>query len=168
MIEFKTWPKILRVEKRQAPIFTEKLDGTNACVVIDEEGNFGCQSRSRLITPEDDNHGFAAWAYQNKDELMKLGPGHHFGEWWGKGIQRGYDLNEKRFSLFNTMRWGNHNPNTPSCVYVVPLISMNSIVGVKEFLFGNGSLASPGYMRPEGAVMFDPDTKTMFKIIIDK
>jgi hypothetical protein len=65
MIEFKPWPKITRVEKKRPPIFTEKIDGTNACIVIDEEGNFGCQSRNKLITPDDDNMSFARWAYQN-------------------------------------------------------------------------------------------------------
>src|SRR5512139_3329369 len=97
-IEFKAWPKIPRIENEKVS-FTEKLDGTNACIIIDEEGNFACQSRTRIITPEDDNFGFSRWAYENKDELMKLGEGHHFGEWWGNGIQRGYGLTEKRFSL---------------------------------------------------------------------
>ena len=35
-----------------------------------------------------------------------LVPGRHFGEWWGSGIQRGYGLDEKTFSLFNAYRWG--------------------------------------------------------------
>ncbi|KKK96424.1 hypothetical protein LCGC14_2662910, partial [marine sediment metagenome] len=42
---------------------------------------------------------------ENKKELMKLGVGTHHGEWWGSGIQRRYNLDEKRFSLFNTGRW---------------------------------------------------------------
>lgn len=49
-------------------------------------------SRTRWITPEDDNYGFAKWANENKEELLKLGIGQHFGEWWGSGIQRGYNL----------------------------------------------------------------------------
>lgn len=167
-MEFKAWPKITRVENRKSPIFTEKLDGTNACIVIGENGEFLCQSRSRFITPEDDNFGFAKWAQENKEELLKLGPGYHFGEWWGKGIQRGYGLSEKRFSLFNTRRWGAHNRNTPSCVSTVPFIRARTVEEARELLITNGSYAVPGWMRPEGAVMFDPDTKTCFKIIIDK
>ncbi len=60
-------------------------------------------SRTRWITAQDDNHGFARWVEGNKQELLKLGAGRHFGEWWGSGIQRGYGLQkgEKRFSLFN-------------------------------------------------------------------
>lgn len=168
MIEFKSWPKITRVENRRQPVFTEKLDGTNSCIVIDSEGNFGCQSRNRLITPEDDNYGFAKWAFANKEELQKLGEGHHYGEWWGLGIGRGYGQQEKRFSLFNTRRWGAHNPNTPSCVSVVPSLPVKTVEEARQFLIENGSLAAPGFMRPEGAVMFDLDTETFFKIIIDK
>ncbi len=167
-MEFKAWPKITRVENRRKPIFTEKIDGTNACVVIGDNGEFACQSRSRFITPEDDNFGFARWAYANKDELLKLGPGYHYGEWWGQGIQRGYGLEEKRFSLFNTRHWGPHNPNTPACVSIVPTLPADSVEEVKQFLLSNGSVAAPGWPKPEGAVMYEPDTDTCFKIIIDK
>src|SRR5574343_268929 len=126
-MEFKAWPKIIRLENKRAPVFTEKIDGTNACIVI--------------------------------------GPN---GEWWGLGIQRGYDLKEKRFSLFNTRRWGPHNPNTPSCVSVVPIINANTWDEARSILILNGSFAAPGYKRPEGLVMYEPDTDTCFKIIIDK
>lgn len=167
-MEFKSWPKITRVEKRRKPIFTEKIDGTNACIVIDEEGNFACQSRSRFIVPGDDNYGFAGWAHQNKEELMKLGVGYHFGEWWGFGIQRNYGEPGKRFSLFNTTRWGEFNPNTPKCVSVVPILPVSSVEEAIEYLTNNGSVCAPGFDRPEGAVMFDLDTETCFKIIMDK
>lgn len=167
-MEFKSWPKITRIENRRVPIFTEKIDGTNACIVIGESGEFFCQSRSRFITPEEDNYGFARWAFENKEELLKMGPGYHFGEWWGQGIQRGYDLTEKRFSLFNTRRWGSHNPNTPSCVSVVPTLPVTTVEEARSFLLENGSLAAPGFKRVEGAVMYEPDTDTCFKIILDK
>jgi len=167
-IEFKAWPKITRLENKRKPIFTEKIDGTNACIIITAEGEFACQSRTRIITPQDDNFGFARWAYEHKDELMSMGEGHHYGEWWGQGIQRGYDLTEKRFSLFNTRRWGQHNPSTPSCCSVVPMLPVSSPEEVVRFLLENGSVAAPGWPKPEGAVMYEPDTDTCFKIIIDK
>lgn len=167
-MEFKAWPKITRIENKRAPIFTEKIDGTNACIVIGENGEFACQSRTRFITPDDDNFGFARWAYEHMDELRKLGPGHHYGEWWGQGIQRGYDIKEKRFSLFNTRRWGEHNPSTPNCCHVVPILRAKSVEEVVQFLRQNGSVAAPGWARPEGAVMYEPDTDTCFKVIIDK
>ena len=103
MSDFVAFPKIPRLSRRC--VITEKIDGTNACIFIGEDGEFLVGSRTRWITPENDNHGFARWAYEHKDELLGLGPGRHFGEWWGQGIQRGYGLKEKRFSLFNTSRW---------------------------------------------------------------
>lgn len=166
-MEFKPWPKIVRLENRRQPIFTEKIDGTNACIAIGEDGSFHCQSRNRVITPEDDNYGFAKWAYSNKDEIMKLGHGYHFGEWWGLGIGRGYDMKEKVFSLFNTRRWGDHNP-PPAGIRVVPFIRATTAEQAVQILSAHGSAAAPGYMRPEGAVMYDPDTDTCFKIIMDK
>lgn len=166
-MEFKAWPKITRLENKRKPIFTEKIDGTNACIYIGKDGEFGCQSRTRIITPDNDNFGFAKWAYENKEELLKLGPGYHFGEWWGLGIQRGYEQTSKKFSLFNTSRWGPYNENTPACCSVVPIVRANSIEEAISII-KNGSLAAPGYMRVEGLIMYEPDTKTMFKIILDK
>jgi hypothetical protein len=181
---FKPWPKITRLENKRPPIFTEKIDGTNACVVVayqnpdansiaSYETNEGvisiwAQSRTRLITPENDNYGFAKWVRSNSEELLSLGEGYHFGEWWGQGINRGYGLTEKRFSLFNTRRWGPHNPHTPKCCHVVPIIPLYNPQDVIAKLYEYGSLAAPGWMKPEGAVMYEPDTDTCFKIIIDK
>jgi hypothetical protein len=164
---FQAWPKIPRVENRKE-FYTEKIDGTNACVIILENGTFACQSRTRIITPESDNVGFARWAYENKEDLMKMGPGYHYGEWWGLGIQRGYGLTEKRFSLFNTKRWGPHNPNTPNCVHVVPTIHANSSSEAKEILIKEGSLAAPGFMNVEGVVIYEYLTNTYWKDIIYK
>lgn len=67
-------------------------------------------SRSRWLTRGADNYGFAAWVQQNRNTLVRLGVGLHFGEWWGSGIQRGYGLQpgDKRFSLFNVGRWVGH------------------------------------------------------------
>lgn len=167
-MEFKPWPKITRVENRRKPVFTEKLDGTNACIVIGDDGYFGCQSRNKIITPEDDNYGFAGWASRNKEKLLSLGRGYHFGEWWGLGIGRGYDQKGKKFSLFNTMRWSQQENPYPDLIHIVPCLPVDSSEEAREFLKQNGSVVAPGFMRPEGAVMFDPDTNTCFKIIIDK
>jgi len=97
--EFKEFPKMARMSRDV--IISEKIDGTNAQILITPDGDLFTGSRTRWITPADDNHGFARWAEGNRDELLKLGPGRHFGEWWGQGIQRGYGLKEKRLSLFN-------------------------------------------------------------------
>lgn len=183
-MEFKPWPKMTRVENRRTPIFTEKIDGTNACVVISfadandktiytsltEVGpmSIWAQSRTRFITPDDDNFGFAAWVRDNAEALLKLGEGYHFGEWWGRGIQRTYGLEERRFSLFDTRRWHNDNPPPEPCHLVPILTDVTTIAEARDWLVTNGSAAAPGWMKPEGAVMFDLDTKTPFKIIIDK
>jgi hypothetical protein len=167
MIEFVPWPKIPRLGNEKYT-FTEKIDGTNASIVIDEEGNFGCQSRSRLITPDDDNYGFARWAFEHKDELMQLGPGHHYGEWWGLGIGRGYDLQEKRFSLFNAQRWNPDNPNKPACCHVVPVIAENRLEDAILQLTTHGSLAAPGFMRVEGVMVFNHIARAYYKVVLDK
>lgn len=121
-VEFKAWPKIVRGAPFLVTI-TEKLDGTNACVIIEDGKLVGCQSRKRLITPENDNFGFATWAHENAEELVKLGDGYHYGEWAGPGIQKNpHCLEEKKFFLFNTFRWGEHNPSTPDCCEVVPVL----------------------------------------------
>ena len=67
MIEFKPWPKIIRIENKRKPVFTEKIDGTNACVVIDDFGKIAAQSRNRLICPNNDNYGFDKWVQDNKE-----------------------------------------------------------------------------------------------------
>ena len=54
---------------------TVKLHGTNAAVVIAKDGTWHCQSRERIITPESDNAGFAAWVYGNKDYWDTLAQG---------------------------------------------------------------------------------------------
>jgi len=119
--EFVAFPKMARLFREV--IISEKIDGTNACIKITEDGQFLTGSRSRWITPDDDNFGFSKWAHDRKDELMKLGVGTHFGEWWGSGIQRGYGLQkgEKRFSLFNVARWL-ENDDLPAFCNVVPVL----------------------------------------------
>src|SRR5687767_3287692 len=103
-LEFLEFPKMARLSREV--IISEKIDGTNAQILITEDGGFYTGSRNRWVTPEQDNFGFSKWAHENKELLMKLGVGRHFGEWWGAGIQRTYGLKEKRFSLFNSSRWG--------------------------------------------------------------
>jgi len=152
--DFVEFPKMPRLSREC--IVTEKLDGTNAQVFITDDGQIRFGSRSRWITPEDDNHGFACWATDNKEQLLKLGPGRHFGEWWGQGIQRGYELKEKRFSLFNVSRWSDERP---ACCHVVPTLFRGQFetAAVEACLSGLrvcGSAAAPGYMKPEGVIVF--------------
>lgn len=120
--EFKPWEKIPR-ENPFTVTISEKINGTNACIIIQDDEIIGTQSRKRLITPDDDNYGFAKWVEENHDELLKLGDGYHYGEWAGEGIQKNpLKLEGKHFFLFNTFRWNPNNPNRPECCDVVPVL----------------------------------------------
>lgn len=170
MIEFQEFPKMPRWSREV--IVTEKIDGTNASIFIGEAGEFLVGSRTRWITPMDDNFGFAGWAHYNKEELMKLGAGHHFGEWWGLGIQRAYGMKEKRFSLFNTSRWSDPAAR-PSCCDVVPVIYRGMMYpavmeDALDRLRVEGSFASKGFMDPEGIVLFHVRGGIGFKKTIHK
>lgn len=167
-IAFKPWPKIPRWSRDI--VITEKIDGTNASIYIDEQGRFLAGSRTRWLTLESDNFGFCKWAHDNKDELMKLGVGTHFGEWWGVGIQRGYGLSERRFSLFNTSKWMNDSVR-PKCCDVVPVLyrgamDFNTVDTVLEFLRENGSVAAHG-AKPEGIVIFHTASNHLYKKTIE-
>jgi len=168
--EFVPFPKMARFSREV--IVTEKIDGTNGQLYIGEDGQFLVGSRTRWITPEQDNYGFARWAMEHKDELMGLGPGRHFGEWWGQGIQRGYGLKEKRFSLFNTLKW-ERNPDLPRCCRVVPVLwdgrfDELAIGKIMAELEGQGSMAAPGFMKPEGIVIYHTASKVCFKKTLEK
>lgn len=169
-VPFKEFPKMARLSRDI--VITEKLDGTNAQICITEDGQFLVGSRTRWIVPGDDNFGFAKWAHENKEELMKLGPGQHFGEWYGQGIQRGYGLTEKRFALFNTHKWSNPFVR-PACCGVVPVLyqgpfSMDAVDTVLQSLRVGGSAAVSGFMRPEGIVVFHTAANLCFKKTLEK
>lgn len=156
MENFFEFPKMARYSREV--IVTEKIDGTNAQILITEAGEFFTGSRTRWITPENDNFGFSRWAHDHKNELMALGVGRHFGEWWGSGIQRGYGLpkGEKRFSLFNVSRW---EKDCPACCGVVPILWRGdfgdlNVSAVMGSLKKTGSIAAHGFMNPEGIVIF--------------
>lgn len=169
-MEFESFQKIARLSREI--IITEKLDGTNAQICIGEDGSFQVGSRTRWITPENDNFGFAAWAYANKDELMQLGHGRHFGEWWGQGIQRRYGLEEKRFSLFNVSRWDNPE-DRPRCCDIVPtlyrgMFSQEAIESALDSLRLLGSSAAIGFMNPEGIIVYHCAAGIGFKKTLEK
>lgn len=167
------FPKVPRLNREI--IVTEKIDGTNAQVFIAEDGEtILAGSRTRWITPEADNFGFAAWVRDNRDDLLKLGPGRHFGEWWGSGIQRQYGLpkGERRFSLFNVARWSDDSVR-PSCCHAVPTLyrgpfDLSAIRGCEDYLRTDGSMAAPGFMKPEGIIVFHTAANSGFKVTLEK
>jgi len=185
--QFTQFPKMARLQREV--IVTEKIDGTNAQLYITDDGKMLFGSRTRWITPGDDNFGFARWATDHKDELMQLGPGRHFGEWWGRGIQRNYGLSYRRFSLFNVVRWcprgevpkaiPTADPRNvkmqdmlPSCCHLVPILwqglfsTAEATIQLWE-LGQTGSQAAPGFMNPEGIVLFHTAGNVGFKMTLD-
>lgn len=174
MVEFVKWPSISRLHRDT--VVTEKIDGTNSAIVITEDGEFATQSRTRIITPADDNFGFAKWAHGNKNSLIEvLGVGYHYGEWWGSGIQRGYGLpkGERRFSLFNTPRWRDVDLPAELGVYMVPELfigdfNTETIKNILKDLRLNGSKASPGFANPEGVVIYHTAARAAFKSTFDE
>ncbi len=186
-MEFEEFQKIARL-KRECFI-SEKIDGTNAQIhIVPHAESAGAEpidindsfamfagSRSRYITVKDDNYGFAKWAQAHADELWSLGEGRHYGEWWGSGVQRGYGLpqGEKRFSLFNAWRWNDGNPNRPACCHVVPNLytgpfSTDATSAALDRLRTLGSAAAPGFMRPEGIVIYLAAARTYFKQTLER
>jgi hypothetical protein len=168
--EFQEFSKIARLNR--PCVITEKIDGTNAQILIaDDFVTMTVGSRTRWITPENDNHGFAKWCETHREELLHLGPGRHFGEWWGQGIQRNYGLKEKRFSLFNTHRWNAENLHTMP-VGVVPVLyegpfRTDAVEQAVERLRREGSLAAPGFMKPEGVVVYHIHGAVGFKVTLE-
>jgi hypothetical protein len=203
-MEFNAFPKIARLNREM--VITEKIDGTNASIEIVEarlsseletpivayvgEYLVYAGSRTRYITPENDNQGFAKWVRANAEELVQLGSGQHFGEWWGQGIQRTYGLTEKRFSLFNVSRWvkrlsesaliPNSDPRVeeyqkvaPLCCGVVPVLYKGPFnTAIIDARIGDlrdtGSVAAPGFMKPEGIVVYHTAANQMFKVTLEK
>lgn len=175
--EFETFNKIARLS-RECTV-TEKIDGTNGQILITEDGLLYAGSRNKwLLTPDgldSDNYGFGRWVLEHKDELIPgLGIGRHYGEWWGQGIQRKYGMIEKRFSLFNTHQWtdGHNRSLAPACCYVVPVLFRGTFNSIEVLdcinqLAINGSFASPGFMKPEGVVVWHEAARVYFKKTIE-
>lgn len=188
--EFVGWPKTPRLYRDC--VITEKIDGTNAAVVIQPYDYsydvpssatvvtvdrayylFYAQSRKRVITPDADNHGFARWAWDNAQTIAEdLGPGRHFGEWWGQGIQRCYGLDHKRLSLFNTAKWEGNAFATPQ-LGCVPVLFADEVFDTTlvnyalQFLTTGGSHAAPGFMNPEGICVYHAAASQVFKVLIE-
>lgn len=208
MIEFQPWPKTPRLSAGDV-VITEKIDGTNACVVIDPEPllgdweagtDLGCgvivdvhgtshvmyaQSRKRFVHPDTDNAGFARWVWDNSATLAELlGVGHHFGEWWGQGIQRRYGMPTKIFSLFDSHRWnkvaldyGEWGTKADAInLDIVPVLhigkfSDRDIERTLELLRQEGSFASLKYgvrfNKPEGVIVRHQSLGGNLKVLLE-
>lgn len=90
-----------------------KLHGTNAGVRIKRNGEIFARSRTRTLTPDDDNYGFAKWVEENKDFFTKVRanvnaaykqwgelPVIVFGEWCGSGIMKNVAISSVERKIF--------------------------------------------------------------------
>ena len=210
-MSFQEFPKIPRLKKSM--VVTEKIDGSNAQVFVikkadhpdnsgfdlpaivweDDEFAIWAGSRNRWLQPgkNTDNFGFAGWVREKGEQLTRLGPGRHFGEWWGQGIQRGYGQKVRHFSLFAVHRWYSEQnqlagayvadengltlerlpPSPPACCRVVPVLysgpfSSKAIDDVMASL-ALESYAVPGFPDAEGVIVYHEAAKQYFKHLFD-
>jgi hypothetical protein len=210
---FKKIPRLFR-----PATITEKIDGSNALVYVSTGSEsevvassarkvvrasdgvellVSAGSRNRWLSLGNDNYGFCAWVHEHANELATLGPGHHYGEWWGRGINRHYGLIDRRFSLFNVRKYRNHGlplqpafrkdwleglsndpyiPDTrielPECVSLVPTLAYGTFSQVLvdialTKLILGGSFAKPGFPNPEGVVVYHEASNQNFKVLIE-
>lgn len=143
-------------------------------------------SKNKWITPEMDNHGFAAWVESHLEELKELGPGKHHGEWFGPGIQTRYSkfMKEKQFTLFNVSRWRpainrlgwedkiQNSKVPPACCTVVPILyigpfNTEQINKIREELRTKGSVMVPE-SKAEGVIVYHIPSGLFFKATVDK
>lgn len=190
-MEFKSFPEIKKLGSTEFSV-TQKIHGTNAQVMIypkkmernvDAGNGQGYTeivetgemellvgSRTRWIVPGDDNYGFAAFVYANKQEFIdKLGPGQHFGEWAGPGINSGEGLSQKTFILFDYWKFPSERPLPPQTATVPVLYSgsfdLSQVEKCMEDLKTNGSRLVAGFMRSEGVVVQIKGTR--YKVVFD-
>lgn len=208
---FPSWPKIPRLNNGRIMV-TEKLDGTNGLVSVrlrdpgeaelapgevpaTVDGPDGTPvtyvvragSRNRWLTVDRDNFGFARWVADNATDLVQLGPGLHYGEWFGRGIQRGYGLSERRFALFDAARW--YDPGDPprreyrgmldlapcpTVCTVVPILyygpagTLPAVVDIlRTTMELEGSVMVPGFNRPEGLIIYHEAARQYFKVLFE-
>lgn len=212
-MDFQAWPKTPRlfrtivvsekIDGTNAAINISKYDAKNPpegdeCHSFahvydsaDELYCVGAQSRNRLIYPAGwngnsnaDNAGFARWVDINAQRLFDLlGPGRHYGEWWGKGVGRNYGVDFKQFSLFNTDKWGKVTKENGigfaeafdlegGLLGSVPVLyqgtfSEESIEDALRDLRIHGSAAVEGWMKPEGIVVYHTQSKQVYKVTLD-
>lgn len=180
MSDYPAFPKISRLHREV--VLTEKIDGTNGLISIVEASNLDqpivtAGSRNRWLTPVkgDDNHGFALWVEDHADSLIHdLGPGLHYGEWWGEGIGKRYpEVAGKYFSLFNVSRWV--EPFATPNLRVVPVLArtngqdLNQVVRMTiDNLRTGGSFAAKGCMKPEGIIIFHTASNDLYKVTLEK
>ncbi|NCU32607.1 MAG: hypothetical protein EOM23_06705, partial [Candidatus Moranbacteria bacterium] len=106
------------IKKNKYPVVkaigTVKVHGTNASIAYNPKKGMWCQSKNNVITPEKDNAGFAAFVKERQDFFEDIMGSLQsmfcymddtitlFGEFAGKGVQKGVAISEidKSFFIF--------------------------------------------------------------------
>lgn len=191
--DFHRFPKIPRFHSPCT--ITEKLDGTNAVIRVQDITSYvehyggpetisgDCAetylngnawnsllagSRKKWLAPGEDNHGFRAWVEQNAEHLTTLDPGTYHGEWWGKKINRGYGLDEKRFTPFGL---ASGKPVEHDLFHPLPVLYEGRFFPEAAYeclleLQNEGSRAAPGFKPAEGIVIRFNDTGARLKLTL--
>jgi hypothetical protein len=187
---FTPYPKTPRLNREV--IVTEKVDGSNGQVYITDDPIRGLApvaqiaqdgqlpalvyagSRNRWVHPGDDNFGFAAWVASTAGTLVDdLGHGRHYGEWYGKGINRNpYEIQHKAFALFNPFT-DLGSPATPH-LGVVPLLAVCDFQDLQPMLKNLlAELRAYGTCLPnilcdyaEGVVVYHTAGRQTFKVTL--
>lgn len=117
-----------------------KLHGSNCAVQIHEDGTLVCQSRTSILTPEDDYAGFAKWVKQNeaawKDNHENARASMIvYGEWVGPGVQKGVAVSEipkKCFAVFAARPLDGNNLPLGDFLYTEPHILEEIVAGIPD------------------------------------
>lgn len=135
--QFVPFPKIPRLKR--GCVITEKIDGTNAQVVVGEDGSV---------------LGFARWVAEHADGLRE---------------PRGYGLHERRFSLFNAGRWSSERPACCGVVPVLYAgdFSTDAVDETMRHLKATGSYAAPGFFSPEGIIVYMTAARHTYKVLAE-
>lgn len=170
----KSYPKIPRYENQLFTV-SEKIDGSNGLIYISADGGIVAGSRNNWLIDDGsnkwDNHGFGQWVKENEVDLQLLGSGMHYGEWYGKSINRNYGLKDRRFMLFNRQRY----QVIPECCEIETVLltdidfpTLSLLVNHRmHLLITEGSIHVPGFPKPEGLIIRNQLTNHLMKYIID-
>lgn len=170
-MEFKPWGKTPRLYRDI--VISEKIDGTQAVIGISDD-EFVVGSRNQWLTDDVPDHYYLReWALEREGLLRSdLGNGIHNGEWFGYKVNRGYGLKERQLALFNTEKYEGVEFNTPGLTTVPTLykgvFDESRIKWSLDVLRSEGSLISPGFMRPEGVCIYHSQSNQVFKVLLEK
>lgn len=174
--EFKSWREIDKFQGVHV-IITEKIHGSNAQILVyrDESGALKALagSRTQFLDPWGrDNFGFAKYVMAHEAQICEqLGEGRHYGEWVGPGVNSDYGLKDKHLVLFDFRRHPKEKfeaGQMPPNMLPIPVLYDGPYAPgiedkVMDGLKANGSVLSPGFMKPEGVVLFFPQFGSMKK-----